>query len=375
MRTRPFNFAPGPAVLPEPVLQRAAEEMVSWQGSGMSVMEMTHRGPLFSKIHEKTLADFRALLALDKDHEVLFMQGGATAQNAIVPMNLLSVNTKCDYVHTGHWSAKSIDEAKKYGDVHIAATAATPSGAFPAFGYIPAQDQWRVRPDAAYLHICGNETIGGVEYSQFPKMADLGTPDVPLVVDMSSHVLSRPMDFSSIGLAYGGAQKNIGPSGLTFVILHRRLIESRAPKALASCPSVFDYRKVLENNSLLNTPSTFAIYMAGLVFEWLIDEGGVAEMARRNTLKAQMVYDTLDASSFYRTQVDPAARSKMNIPFYLPEDRLYEPFLQGAQAAGLLNLKGHKAVGGLRASLYNAMPVEGAVHLVEYLKAFEKDHG
>lgn len=375
MRTRPFNFAPGPAVLPEPVLQRAAEEMLSWQGSGMSVMEMTHRGPLFSKIHEKTLADFRALLALDTDHEVLFMQGGATAQNAIVPMNLLSVNTKCDYVHTGHWSAKSIDEAKKYGDVHIAATAATPSGAFPAFGYIPAQDQWRVRPDTAYLHICGNETIGGVEYSQFPKMADLGAHDVPLVVDMSSHVLSRPMDFSSIGLAYGGAQKNIGPSGLTFVILHRGLIESRAPKALASCPSVFDYRKVLENNSLLNTPSTFAIYMAGLVFEWLIAEGGVAEMERRNTLKAQMVYDTLDASSFYRTQVDPAARSKMNIPFYLPDDLLYEPFLQGAQAAGLLNLKGHKAVGGLRASLYNAMPVEGAAHLVEYLKTFEKDHG
>ncbi|MFZ9314545.1 MAG: 3-phosphoserine/phosphohydroxythreonine transaminase [Burkholderiaceae bacterium] len=375
MSNRPFNFAPGPAVLPEPVLQRAAEEMLSWQGSGMSVMEMTHRGPLFSKIHEKTLADFRALLGLDRDHEVLFMQGGATAQNAIVPMNLLSVNSKCDYVHTGHWSAKSIEEAKKYGDVHIAATASTPLGTHPAFGYIPKQEQWQVRPDAAYLHICGNETIGGVEYHQFPNMADLGAPDVPLVVDMSSHVLSRPMDFSSIGLAYGGAQKNIGPSGLTFVILHRRLIESLAPKALPSCPSVFDYRKVLENNSLLNTPSTFAIYMAGLVFEWLIAEGGVTEMARRNTRKAKMVYDTLDASAFYRTQVDPSARSKMNIPFYLPEDRLYDPFLRGAAEAGLLNLKGHKAVGGLRASLYNAMPVAGAERLVDYLKAFEKEHG
>jgi phosphoserine aminotransferase len=290
-------------------------------------------------------------------------------------MNLLSVNSKCDYVHTGHWSAKSIEEAKKYGDVHIAATAATPLGTHPAFGYIPKQEQWQVRPDAAYLHICGNETIGGVEYHQFPNMADLGAPDVPLVVDMSSHVLSRPMDFSVIGLAYGGAQKNIGPSGLTFVILHRRLIESRAPKALPSCPSVFDYRKVLENNSLLNTPSTFAIYMAGLVFEWLIAEGGVTEMARRNTRKAKMVYDTLDASAFYRTQVDPSARSKMNIPFYLPEERLYDPFLRGAAEAGLLNLKGHKAVGGLRASLYNAMPVAGAERLVDYLKAFEKEHG
>jgi phosphoserine aminotransferase len=374
MSSRPFNFAPGPAVLPEPVLRRAAEEMLSWGGSGMSVMEMTHRGPLFSKIHEKTLADFRSLLGLGPDHEVLFMQGGATAQNAIVPMNLLGVNAKCDYVHTGHWSAKSIDEASKYGDVHIAATAAA-SGLFPAFAYIPPQDQWQVRPDTSYLHICGNETIGGVEYHTFPKMKDLGAPDVPLIIDMSSHVLSRPMDFSQIGLAYGGAQKNIGPSGLTFVILHKRLIQDRSPKPQPSCPSVFDYRKVLENNSLLNTPSTFAIYMAGLVFEWIIDQGGVPEMQRRNQTKAQMVYDTIDASSFYRAHVDPAARSWMNIPFFLPDDRLYEPFLHGAQQAGLLNLKGHKAVGGLRASLYNAMPVEGARQLVDYMKAFEKAHG
>jgi phosphoserine aminotransferase len=374
MSSRPFNFAPGPAVLPEPVLRRAAEEMLSWGGSGMSVMEMTHRGPLFSKIHEKALADFRSLLNLGPDHDILFMQGGATAQNAIVPMNLLGVNAKCDYVHTGHWSAKSIDEARKYGDVHIAASAAAP-GSFPAFAYIPAQDQWQVRPDTSYLHICGNETIGGVEYHAFPKMKDLGAPNVPLIIDMSSHVLSRPMDFSEIGLAYGGAQKNIGPSGLTFVILHKRLIQERSPKPQPTCPSVFDYRKVLENNSLLNTPSTFAIYMAGLVFEWIIDQGGVSEMQRRNHAKAQMVYDTIDASSFYRAPVDPAARSLMNIPFFLPDDRLYEPFLQGAQQAGLLNLKGHKAVGGLRASLYNAMPIEGARQLVDYMKAFEKAHG
>jgi phosphoserine aminotransferase len=374
MSSRPFNFAPGPAVLPEPVLARAADEMLSWGGSGMSVMEMTHRGPLFSKIHEKALADFRALLGLSTDHEILFMQGGATAQNAVVPMNLLAANPKCDYVHTGHWSAKSIDEAKKYGDVHLAASAATPTESFPAFGYIPSEDQWRIRPDTSYLHICGNETIGGVEYHRFPKMADLGAAGVPLVVDMSSHVLSRPMDFTQIALAYGGAQKNIGPSGLTFVILERRLIAERAPKPQASCPSVFDYRKVLENNSLLNTPSTFAIYMAGLVFEWLIAEGGVEEMQRRNHRKAGMVYETIDRSGFYRTQVDPLARSLMNIPFFLPDDRLYEPFLRGAQEAGLLNLKGHKAVGGLRASLYNAMPMAGAERLVAYMKSFEKAH-
>lgn len=375
MSERPFNFAPGPAVLPEPVLQRAAQEMLSWNGSGMSVMEMTHRGPLFSQIHEKALADFRALLGLGADHDILFMQGGATAQNAIIPLNLLGENTKCDYVHTGHWSAKSIEEARRYGDVRIAASSELPRGAAASFGYIPAQDTWRVRPDAAYLHICGNETIGGVEYHVFPNMQALGAPDVPLVIDMSSHILSRPMDFSHIGLAYGGAQKNIGPSGLTFVILNRQLISARTPAPLPSCPSVFDYRKVLANNSLLNTPSTFAIYMAGLVFEWLRSEGGVEEMQRRNRLKATMVYDALDESSFYRTQVDPAARSFMNIPFYLPDDRLYDPFLQGAQEAGLLNLKGHKAVGGLRASLYNAMPVEGARRLVQYLQAFERSHG
>jgi phosphoserine aminotransferase len=375
MSSRPFNFAPGPAVLPEPVLARAAQEMLSWGDTGMSVMEMTHRGPLFSRIHEKALADFRALLGLGPDHEVLFMQGGATAQNAIIPMNLLGVNAKCDYVHTGHWSAKSIDEARKYGDVHLAASAAAPTDAHPAFGYIPAQDQWQVRPDTSYLHICGNETIGGVEYHVFPKMKDLGAPNAPLIIDMSSHVLSRPMDFSQIGLAYGGAQKNIGPSGLTFVILQRRLIQDRVPKPQPTCPSVFDYRKVLENKSLLNTPSTFAIYMAGLVFEWLIDQGGVQEMQKRNEAKARMVYDAIDGSGFYRAYVEKAARSLMNIPFFLPDDRLYEPFLQGAQQAGLLNLKGHKAVGGLRASLYNAMPVEGARQLVHYMKAFEKAHG
>ncbi len=375
---RPYNFAPGPATLPEPVLERAADEMVNWRGSGMSVMEMTHRGALFSGIHEKVLADFRRLLALPDTHDILFMQGGATAQNAIVPMNLLSANAKCDYLNTGHWSTKSLEEARKYGDMHVVASAEAPQRmddqACGAFGYIPPVKDWSVRPDAAYLHICGNETIGGVEFHQWPDMASLGAPNVPLVIDMSSHVLSRPMDFSTVALAYGGAQKNIGPSGLTFVIVNKALLETTAPAAMGICPSVFDYRKVAANQSLLNTPSTFAIYMAGLVFEWLEAQGGTEAMGRINGQKAAMLYAALDGSDFYQTRVARAARSWMNVPFYLPDDRLYEPFLVGANDRGLLNLKGHKAVGGLRASIYNAMPLEGVVALVDYLQAFEKEH-
>jgi phosphoserine aminotransferase len=372
---RPYNFAPGPAVLPEPVLEKAAEQMLSWGGSGMSVMEMSHRGPLFTGIHERAIADLKELLGLDDDFEVLFMQGGATAQNAIVPMNLLAKNPKADFVHTGHWSAKSIAETKKYGDSYLVATAEPEWGEVASFGYVPPVSQWSPREQAAYLHICGNETIGGVEYHQWPDMAGLGLNKVPLVVDMSSHILSRPMDFSGIALAYGGAQKNIGPSGLTFVILKRSLIEEHAPQAMAICPSVFDYRKVLENNSLLNTPSTFAIYIAGLVFDWLKTQGGVAAMGEVNAKKAGLVYALIDSSNFYSSRVHQANRSFMNIPFFLPDDRLYEPFLKGAQASGLLNLKGHKAVGGLRASLYNAMPLEGVEALVGYMRRFEKEQG
>ncbi|MGA1093466.1 MAG: 3-phosphoserine/phosphohydroxythreonine transaminase, partial [Burkholderiaceae bacterium] len=239
---RPYNFAPGPAALPEPVLEKAAEQMLSWGGSGMSVMEMTHRGPLFGEIHERALADLKELLGLGSEFEVLFMQGGATAQNAIVPMNLLANNPKADFVHTGHWSAKSIAETKKYGDVHLVATAEPEWEDAASFGYVPPVSKWSPREEASYLHICGNETIGGVEYHQWPDMKALGLEEVPLVVDMSSHILSRPMNFDSIALAYGGAQKNIGPSGLTFVILKRSLIQEHAPKALPICPSVFDYR-------------------------------------------------------------------------------------------------------------------------------------
>ena len=377
MSGRPFNFAAGPSMLPESVLQRAADEMLNWHGSGMSVMEMTHRGATYLGLFEKVMADFRRLLNLPSDYKILFMQGGASAQNALIPLNLLGTNRKADYVNTGHWSTKSINEARQYGDVHVAASAqhsAVIQGVDqPAFTYVPDMAKWDVRPDSSYLHICGNETIGGVEYWQWPDLQALGAPNVPLVVDMSSHILSRPMDMSRFAVAYGGTQKNLGISGLTFVILNESLVRERVKAPLLGCPSVFDYRKVLENDSMFNTPPTYAIYLTGLVLEWIESQGGVEAMQARNLQKAQMLYNAFDGSYFYRTRVAKSARSFMNIPFYLPDDRLYEPFLKGAQERGLLNLKGHKAVGGLRASLYNAMPVEGVQALLDWLVAFEKE--
>lgn len=376
---RPYNFAAGPAMLPESVLKRAADEMLNWNNSGMSVMEMSHRGPVYLGIFEKIVADFRRLLKLPEHYKIIFMQGGATAQNALVPLNILGANRKADYVNTGHWSTKSISEAKQYGDVHLAASAediaaGSDQGASHPFTFIPSFSKWRVRPDSSYLHICGNETIGGVEYWDWPDMQALGAGDVPLVVDMSSHVLSRPMDMSKFALAYGGAQKNLGIAGLTFVILNEELIRSRVPKPQSGCPTVFDYRKVLDNDSMFNTPPTFAIYLTGLLLEWIDAQGGVEALAAKNDAKAKLLYGFLDQSKFYQTRVVKAARSYMNVPFYLPDDRLYEPFLKGAQARGLLSLKGHKAVGGLRASIYNAMPIEGVQALVAWMTEFEKEH-
>ncbi len=378
MTPRPFNFAAGPATLPEEVLRQAAADMLDWHGSGMSVMEMTHRGTVYLGLFEKVKADFRRLLNLPDHYQVLFMQGGATAQNALVPMNLLGTNGKADYVNTGHWSLKSIAEARHYGDVHLAATAEQATqqqgAAQKPYTYIPEFSGWSVRPDAAYLHICGNETIGGVEYLEWPDMDALGAPEVPLVVDMSSHILSRPMDMTRFALAYGGAQKNLGIAGVTFLILDRALILDRVKAPLAGCPTVFDYRNVLANDSMFNTPPTYAIYLTGLLLEWIDRQGGVEAMAQLNAEKSGRLYTFLDQSDFYQTRVARSARSAMNIPFYLPDDRLYEPFLQGAQARGLLNLKGHKAVGGLRASLYNAMPLAGVHALLEWLADFEKEH-
>jgi phosphoserine aminotransferase len=358
---RAFNFSAGPAVLPEPVLRQAAAEMLDWHGSGMSVMEMSHRGKEFIGIHAKAEADLRSLLAIPPNHKVLFLQGGAIAENAIVPMNLLHGFTGADYVNTGEWSKKSIKEAKKYCNVNVAASAEDAS-----FTYVPSRERWKLDPGAAYVHICSNETIGGVEYHWTPD-----TGGVPLVADMSSHILSRPVDVARYGVIYGGAQKNIGPAGLTIVIVRDDVLD----RALPVCPSAFHWKEQAAADSMLNTPPTYAIYIAGLVFEWLIAQGGVAAIEKRNVQKATLLYDTIDASGFYSSPVRKEDRSRMNVPFRLKDESLDGAFLKGAEERGMLQLKGHRAVGGMRASIYNAMPIEGVRALVDYMKDFERRHG
>jgi len=359
--TRVFNFSPGPATLPEPVLRQAAEEMLDWHGSGMSVMEMSHRGPEFIGIHAEAEALLRKLLAVPQNYKVLFLQGGAIGQNAFVPMNLLRGKRSADYIDTGEWSKKSIKEAKKYGAVNVAA-----SGEAGHYTQVPKQATWRLDPDAAYVHICSNETIGGVEYHWTPD-----TGAVPLVADMSSNILSRPIDVSRYGLIYCGAQKNIGPAGLTIVIVREDLIG----QALPATPAAFDYKVQADADSMFNTPPTYAIYIAGLVFQWLDAQGGLAAMEARNRAKAAVLYDYLDATGFYASPVAREDRSLMNVPFKLRDPALDADFLKGAQAEGMIQLKGHRSVGGMRASIYNAMPIEGVRALVAYMKAFEARHG
>ncbi|MFS0756441.1 3-phosphoserine/phosphohydroxythreonine transaminase [Noviherbaspirillum sp. 1P10PC] len=358
---RTFNFSAGPAVLPESVLQRAADEMLDWHGSGMSVMEMSHRGKEFIGIAKKAEADFRKLLAVPDNYRVLFLQGGAMAENALIPMNLLGDKTSADYVNTGEWSKKSIKEAGKYCKVNVAASAADRD-----FTYVPAQDTWQLDSQAAYVHVCTNETIGGVEYHWVPD-----THGVPLVADMSSHILSRAVDVSKYGVIYGGAQKNIGPAGLTLVIVREDLLG----RALPITPSAFNWKEQADNDSMLNTPPTYGIYIAGLVFEWLLEQGGIAEIEKRNIEKASLLYDYLDQSRFYSNPVAKADRSRMNIPFRLADSALDEAFLQGAKEHNMVQLKGHRVVGGMRASIYNAMPIEGVRTLVAYMKEFERTHG
>ena len=355
--TRVFNFSAGPAVLPEPVLRQAAEEMLDWHGSGMSVMEMSHRGKEFIAIHAEAESLLRELMAVPTNYKVLFMQGGAIGENAIVPMNLLRGKAGADYIHTGEWSKKSIAEAKRYCKVNVAASAEA-SG----FTSVPPRESWRLDADAAYVHICANETIGGVEYHFTPD-----TGAVPLVADMSSNILSRPVDVARYGLIYGGAQKNIGPAGLTIVIVRDDLIGQAHPLT----PSAFDYQQQAANDSMLNTPPTYAIYIAGLVFRWVKERGGLAAMAEHNRAKAALLYDYLDQSALYRNPVALADRSLMNVPFKLKDEAHDDAFLEGALARGLVQLKGHRSVGGMRASLYNAMPVEGVQALVAYMKEFE----
>jgi phosphoserine aminotransferase len=358
-----YNFSAGPAVLPKEVLAQAAAEMLDWHGSGMSVMEMSHRGPEFISIYEAAQRDLRELLAVPDNYKILFLQGGGLGENAIVPLNLVGRKAQpavIDFIHTGSWSGKSIKEAQKYARVNVAASS-------EANGYhaVPPRDSWQLSADPAYVHICTNETIDGVEYQFAPEVASQ-TNDAPLVADMSSHILSRVIDVSKYGVIFGGAQKNIGPAGLTLVIVRDDLLGS----ALPICPSAFNWQIIADNHSMYNTPPTYGIYIAGLVFQWLKRQGGVAAMEQRNIAKADLLYGYLDASDFYDNRIAKDCRSRMNVPFYLRDAALNDAFLAGAREHGLLQLKGHKSVGGMRASIYNAMPIEGVQALVDYLKEF-----
>ncbi len=358
---RVFNFSAGPAVLPEAVLAQAAAEMLDYGGTGTSVMEMSHRSKAFIGIHARAESDLRELLSIPQNYKVLFMQGGAAGQFGIIPMNLLNGKTSADYVYTGQWSKKAISEAKKFCKVNVAASSEDQN-----FTYAPPQAKWKLDPNAAYVHYTSNETIGGVEFNWIPE-----TGNVPLVVDASSHILSRPLEVSRFGLIYAGAQKNIGPAGLTIVIVRDDLIGH----ASSITPEVFNYKVQADADSMINTPPTYAIYIAGLVFEWLKQQGGLAAMEKINIAKSKLVYDYLEQSEFYQSPVNKEDRSRMNIPFRLRSESLDEAFLKEAKAANLIELKGHRSVGGMRASVYNAMPMAGVQALVAFMRDFEKKQG
>ncbi len=358
LMSRVYNFSAGPAMLPEAVLQQAQAELPDWHGAGASMMEMSHRGKEFVSVHAEAERDIRDLLGVPDNYSVLFLQGGATAQFAAIPMNLLRGKRKADYILTGSWGEKAVHEARKYCDVHVAA-----SSEDLQFTAIPARDRWTLSTDAAYVHYTPNETIGGVEYHWVPD-----TGDTPLVGDFSSTILSRPLDVSRFGLIYAGAQKNIGPAGVTVVIVRNDLMGN----AWSTTPGVFDYAQQAKADSMLNTPPTYAVYMAGLVFQWVKKQGGLAAMAAINMRKAQKLYAAIDASSFYSNPVERSCRSLMNVPFVLANPALDNEFLSGATAAGLTTLKGHRSVGGMRASIYNAMPEAGVDALIHYMADFEK---
>ncbi|MDD5297343.1 MAG: 3-phosphoserine/phosphohydroxythreonine transaminase [Rhodocyclaceae bacterium] len=358
---RVFNFSAGPAALPEEVLQQAAAEMLDWHGCGQSVMEMSHRGKEFMAIAAAAEADLRELMAIPANYKVLFLQGGASLQFEMIPQNLLRGKGTADYVHTGEWAKKAIKAAKAFGKVNVVATAED-----KAFTYAPAQATWKLDPNAAYVHYTGNETIGGVEFNWIPE-----TGDVPLVCDMSSNILSRPVDVSKFGLIYAGAQKNIGPAGLTIVIVRDDLIGQGQPAPT----TMMDYKTHADADSMYNTPPTYGIYIAGLVFQRLKRMGGLAAAEAANVAKANLLYDYLDSTDFYKNPVAKGDRSRMNVPFTLKDAALDEEFLKGAKAAGMVQLKGHRSVGGMRASIYNAMPIEGVQALVAYMKAFAAAKG
>jgi phosphoserine aminotransferase len=359
--SRAYNFSAGPAALPEAVLRRAQAEMLEWGKARASVMEVSHRGKDFIALAQKSETDLRKLLNIPGNYKVLFLQGGATQHFAQIPMNIARREQSADYVITGHWGEKAAKEAKPLVNVKIAA-----NGEAGNFTAIPARSEWKLDPNAAYVHYTPNETIHGVEFQTIP---DVG--DVPLVADMSSDILSRPIDVSKFGIVYAGAQKNIGASGLVVLIVRDDLI-ARSPKDI---PKIFNYAEHAANESMLNTPNTFGWYLAGLVFEWLLEQGGLDAIGARNRAKADLLYGYIDGSGFYKNPVEKSARSWMNVPFTLPREELDAPFLKEAEAAGLMALKGHRAVGGMRASIYNALPLEGVQALVDFMKDFAKKNG
>lgn len=359
--SRAYNFCAGPAALPTAVLEQAQQEMLDYQGMGLSIMEMSHRDKVFVDIAEKAEQDLRDLMGISDDYSVLFLQGGASTQFAMIPMNLLGEGETADYINTGQWSKKAIKEAARYGHINVAASSEDTN-----FTTVPPQETWNLSASPAYLHYCPNETIGGLEYSFIPEVGD-----TTLVADMSSTILSRPLDVNRFGLIYAGAQKNIGPAGLTLVIIRKDLLG----KAGANVPAMLNYQTHADNGSMYNTPPTYAWYLAGLVFEWLKKQGGVANMAEINQRKAEKLYGFIDDSAFYSNPVEKISRSWMNVPFVLADDRLDKQFLTEADAAGLLNLKGHRSVGGMRASIYNAVPEAAVDALIAFMAEFEKKHG
>jgi phosphoserine aminotransferase len=360
--SRAYNFSAGPATLPEPVLRKAQSEMLEWRDAGASIVEISHRGPEFMEVATAAEAALRALLSIPDDYAVLFTQGGATTAQALIPLNFAAPGQPADYVVTGHWGKTALKQASPYVATHVAAT--SEAGGFRS---IPARNTWQFAADSAYVHITANETIHGVEFREIP---DVG--DVPLVADFSSSIASEPLDISRFGIIYAGAQKNLGPVGISVVIVRRDLLE-RAGQPRAD---IFDYRSQLKGESMLNTPPTWNWYLLGLTVQWMLDEGGVAEFAQRNARKSALLYAAIDGSGgFYRNDVDPAARSRMNVPFFLKDEALDKAFLAESKAAGLIALKGHRVIGGMRASIYNAMPEAGVQALADFMRDFQQRHG
>lgn len=358
---RAYNFCAGPAALPTAVLEKAQRELLDWQGKGVSIMEMSHRSSDYVAVAAKAEADLRKLMNIPENYKVLFLQGGASLQFSAIPLNLLGKNNKADYIHTGIWSEKALKEAQRYGDIHIVEAATKIDGKFA----IKPEQEWNLSADAAYVHYAENETIGGIQFQTIPNV------QAPLVADLSSSILSAPLDVSKFGLIYAGAQKNIGPAGLTLVIVRDDLLDQAKPEI----PSILKYSAQAKNDSMVNTPSTYAWYLSGLVFEWLLEQGGVDAIHKVNLAKAELLYGYIDSSDFYNNPIAVPNRSLMNVPFTLANADLEKLFLKEAEEHHLLNLAGHRSVGGMRASIYNAVPLEGVQALVDFMDGFVKRHG